>query len=304
MVEFYVVAKCPMQGVYRNAKLVKKLSASYKDAEVQRFQSPEEIPQAQKFCEEKGVLVKKTIWRGLQNAVTPCEDPADTASVTIEPAGNKAVETVAMSPTKDDNKPAEKTVVNESREVNKPSALPVVRKNTMPAKQHQYPPMQLPQWASAVIFTDGSVCPREDGKEQTAGGYAALMVFRFMANTEIMVSGHKKNPKDSDHMEMMAIYKALKHLKKYKLKGKGKVALYSDCKNIVEAYNTKLSGWQDCGWKLRNGKHVKHWKLWRKIWKVSRKVPLQVLWVKGHANNRWNNRCDMTAKAEAKLRVG
>ena len=34
------------------------------------------------------------------------------------------------------------------------------------------------------------------------------------------------------------------------------------------------------------------------------KLPLQVQWVKGHARNAWNIRCDKTAKAEAKLRVG
>ena len=34
------------------------------------------------------------------------------------------------------------------------------------------------------------------------------------------------------------------------------------------------------------------------------KCPIEGLYKKGHAKNRWNNRCDMTAKAEAKLRVG
>ncbi len=286
MVEFYVVAKCPMEGLYKNERLARQASGPYRDAVVTRFEAPEGIPVAQKYCEENHITVNPSLWQSLRDRAKNEEVARSLAAAEQEKVPEESSDSVV----------AGETVVEK-----KDTALPVVRKNTVPAKQHHNPAMQLPQWASAVIFTDGSVCPKGD---ETAGGYAALMVFRFMANTEIMVSGHKKHPKDSEHMELMAIYKALKHLKKYKLKGKGKVALYSDCRNIVEAYQTKLAGWQECGWKLRNGKHVRHWKLWRKIWKASRKVPLQVYWVKGHANNRWNIRCDMTAKAEAKLRVG
>lgn len=291
MVEFFVVAKCPMEGLYKNAKLARQVSGPYKDAVVTKFQAPEGIAAAQKYCEENHITVHQNLWQALLDRVKA--DQASKESVAAPAEQEKAKE-----------EPVEAVVVSETVDEKKASALPVIRKSTVPVKQHHNSAMQLPQWASAVIFTDGSVCPKDDDKDRTAGGYAALMIFRFMANTEIMVSGHKKNPKGPEYMEMMAIYKALKHLKKYKLKGKGKVALYCDSLTVVESYNTKLAGWQECGWKLRNGKHVKHWKLWRKIWKASRTVPLQVNWVKGHANNKWNIRCDMTAKAEAKLRVG
>ena len=34
MIEFYIVSKCPMEGLYKNEKLARQVSASYKDAVV------------------------------------------------------------------------------------------------------------------------------------------------------------------------------------------------------------------------------------------------------------------------------
>ena len=250
---------------------------------IKRFEAPEEIPAAQKYCAENLITVHQNLWQ----------------SITDRARAQEAAERAAMDPAAE-----EAAVVSGVVEEKKPSNLPVIRKNTVPAKPYHNPQMQLPQWASTVIFTDGSVMPMPDGddKERMVGGYAALLVFRSMNETEVMISGHKEYPREPAYMEMVAIYKALKRLKKYRTDGK--IALFSDCMEVVNAFNSKLTGWHECGYKLKNGGRVKYWKLWKKIWKVSHKLPLRVQWIKGHAKNRWNNRCDMTAKAEAKLWVG
>jgi len=40
-----------------------------------------------------------------------------------------------------------------------------------------------------------------------------------------------------------------------------------------------------------------------KIWKNSKNIDLRVCWVKGHAESKFNKRCDEIARAEAKLRA-
>ena len=72
---------------------------------------------------------------------------------------------------------------------------------------------------------------------------------------------------------------------------------------MVDNFNTKLAGWKDCGWKKENGKYIRYWKLWKKIWKNSKKMDLRVCWVKGHAESKLNIRCDEIARTEARLRA-
>lgn len=122
----------------------------------------------------------------------------------------------------------------------------MVRKNTVPAKQHHAPQMQLPQGASTVIFTDGSVLPMPDGddKERMVGGYAALLVFRSMNETEVMISGYKEYPRESAYMEMVAVYKALKRLKKYRTDGK--ITIVTDNHDFANRYVLKCRSVRIC----------------------------------------------------------
>ena len=41
MVEFFIVSKCPMEGLYKNEKLARQVSASYQEAVIKRFEAPE-----------------------------------------------------------------------------------------------------------------------------------------------------------------------------------------------------------------------------------------------------------------------
>ena len=159
----------------------------------------------------------------------------------------------------------------------------------------------LPENAVAVIYTDGSLVSTKRYTEETvdSGGYAAILILRNMGDVEIMLSGHKARPSSAEYMELMAINKALKRLKKYRFRGK--VVLYSDALPVVNDFNTKLAGWKDCGWKKESGKYIRNWKLWKKIWKKSKKIDLRICWVKGHAESVYNNRCDVVARAEARL---
>ena len=146
MVEFFIVSKCPMEGLYKNEKLARQVSASYQEAVIKRFEA--------KYCAENLITVHQNLWQ----------------SITDRARAQEAAERAAMDPAAE-----EAAVVSGVVEEKKPSNLPVIRKNTVPAKPYHNPQMQLPQWASTVIFTDGSVMPMPDGddKERMVGGYAA-----------------------------------------------------------------------------------------------------------------------------------
>ena len=65
MVEFFIVSKCPMEGLYKNEKLARQVSASYQEAVIKRFEAPEEIPAAQKYCAENLITVHQNLWQSI-----------------------------------------------------------------------------------------------------------------------------------------------------------------------------------------------------------------------------------------------
>ncbi len=160
----------------------------------------------------------------------------------------------------------------------------------------------LPLDADVVIFTDGSYMEYETkvNEKVISGGYAAILILRNLCDAEISISGHMADAADPGYMELTAINKALKHLLKYNVTGK--VILYTDAQSVANDYNQKAAGWAECGWVKPDGDHIKHWKVWRKIWKKTKQFPaFQMHWIKGHSKNKYNNRCHLTAYAEALL---
>ncbi len=263
MLEFYIISNCPAKGLYRNSKKAKREYQKYPEAKLQKFCAPADITAAKAYCADNDIGVKKEDWEELLTA------------------GRMSL--LAQKGSLDAPQPAQNK--QEEKERNNQAKSP-----------------GLPPDAEVVIYTDGSYIEAEvqKGKTIKSGGYAAIIIMRRLNDSEIVISGATKKAADSCYMELLAIAKALSRLKKYKIGGK--VALFSDAQTVVLDYNKKLAGWQECGWKKANGNYIKHWRLWRKIWKKSLGIALQVHWIKGHAN-KYNNRCDSTAYAEALLQI-
>ena len=78
------------------------------------------------------------------------------------------------------------------------------------------------------------------------------------------------------------------------------VTLYSDSKYLVDSLT---KGWV-YSWEKNNfvkkGKAVPNTDLWRSILMLVRKHEVEFVWVKGHAENPYNNRCDELAVTEWK----
>ena len=76
------------------------------------------------------------------------------------------------------------------------------------------------------------------------------------------------------------------------------VELYSDSQYIVNALqNGWLRDWKRRGWRRRDGE-LKNPELWQELDTLLSVHTVTAHWVKGHADDEYNNRCDALAVAE------
>jgi ribonuclease HI len=134
-----------------------------------------------------------------------------------------------------------------------------------------------------TIYTDGS-----SRGNPGPGGYGALL----MSNGKLkeLSVGYRKTT--NNRMELMGVIAALSALKKEGLN----ITLYTDSQYIVKAIK---EGWLN-KWLATNfsgGKKNKD--LWVKFYDLYKRHHIKFVWVKGHADNEYNNRCDVLATTAA-----
>jgi ribonuclease HI len=129
------------------------------------------------------------------------------------------------------------------------------------------------------IYTDGS-----SRGNPGPGGYGVVL----------MAGHHRKELSKgfrlttNNRMELMAVIAGLQALKKNSIP----VTVYSDSQYIVNATNKGwLRNWIKTDFK--GGKKNKD--LWTQYYKLSQLFNIKFVWVKGHADNPYNNRCDELA---------
>lgn len=132
------------------------------------------------------------------------------------------------------------------------------------------------------IYTDGA-----SRGNPGPGGYGVVM----LAGTLRKEISEGFRLTTNNRMELLSVIVALEALKK---EGTA-VTVYSDSKYVVDAVELKwVFGWEK---KYFNGK--KNEDLWKRFLRVYRKHQVKFVWVKGHASNKENNRCDELAVAAA-----
>ncbi len=132
------------------------------------------------------------------------------------------------------------------------------------------------------IYTDGA-CSGNPGK----GGAGAVLIYKEFKKE--MSRGFKLTT--NNRMEIYAVIMALKALKE-----PCEIMLYSDSKYVVDAVN---KGWV-YNWKAKNWMRTAKEKalnvdLWEELLKLLEYHSVKFNWVKGHASNFYNNRCDELA---------
>lgn len=136
-----------------------------------------------------------------------------------------------------------------------------------------------------TIYTDGA-CSCNPGP----GGWGAVL---FYKNTMKEISGFAANT-TNNQMELTAAIKALELLKE-----SCDVDLYSDSAYLVNAFAQDwITKWQINGFKNAKKKPVENAELWQQIINYSNKHKINWIKVKGHADNKYNNRCDELATGE------
>ena len=135
-----------------------------------------------------------------------------------------------------------------------------------------------------TIYTDGA-CSGNPGP----GGWGAILEWN---GTEKELSGGEAQT-TNNRMELLAAISALELLKE-----PCEVALYTDSQYLCNAINKGwLKGWKVKGWKRKEGE-LKNPDLWQRLDALLATHAVTFFWVKGHADNVFNNRCDALAVAE------
>lgn len=134
-----------------------------------------------------------------------------------------------------------------------------------------------------IVYTDGS-----SRGNPGPGGYGAILKW---GDTEKEISkGYLRTT--NNRMELMAVIAALESLKKTNLD----IIIYSDSQYIVKAVEQGwLKNWLATDFK--GGKKNKD--LWLRYNELASQHRIKFNWVRGHAENPYNNRCDRLATTAA-----
>ena len=135
------------------------------------------------------------------------------------------------------------------------------------------------------IYTDGSAKGNPG-----PGGYG--IVLKYKDQVKEMSQGYRLTT--NNRMELLALIVALESLKTNKIP----VDVYSDSKYVIDAID---KGWV-FGWKAKGFKGKKNEDLWRRFLPLYDKHKIKMVWVKGHAGLKENERCDVLSVIAANSR--
>ena len=138
---------------------------------------------------------------------------------------------------------------------------------------------------TVTIYADGA-CSGNPGP----GGWGAILEYR---GREKELSGAEAST-TNNRMELTAVISALEQLKE-----PCRVELYSDSKYVVDAITLGWAkGWRARGWRRADKKPALNQDLWEILLPLTETHTVRCHWVKGHAENEFNNRCDALAVQE------
>ena len=140
---------------------------------------------------------------------------------------------------------------------------------------------------TVTLYTDGA-CSGNPGP----GGWGAILEYQ---GAEKELSGGESST-TNNRMELTAVIAGLSALKEPCI-----VELYSDSKYVIDGLSLGWAeGWRKKGWKKADKKPALNPDLWEKLLELVAVHQMRYHWVKGHADNPKNNRCDELAVAESK----
>lgn len=142
-----------------------------------------------------------------------------------------------------------------------------------------------------TIYTDGA-CSGNPGP----GGYGVVLQ---SGKYEKEISGGEPST-TNNRMELMAVIVGLKALNR-----PCKVTLYSDSQYVVNMVKLGwMEKWKRNGWMRNKSDPAKNVDLLKQLDELLHIHQVEMIWVKGHAENQYNNRCDELAVSFYKKNYG
>lgn len=139
---------------------------------------------------------------------------------------------------------------------------------------------------TVTVYTDGA-CSGNPGP----GGWGAILEWN---GVEKELSGGEAQT-TNNRMELTAVIVALETLREACT-----VELYTDSKYVFDAVDKRwVYGWRTRGWVKADKKPALNVDLWQRLLPQLERHNVRWHWVKGHAENEKNNRCDRLAVAES-----
>jgi ribonuclease HI len=135
-----------------------------------------------------------------------------------------------------------------------------------------------------TVYTDGA-----SRGNPGPGGYG--IVLQYGQHRKELSNGYKLTT--NNRMELLAVIVALEALKVPNCR----VTIYTDSKYVADSVE---KGWVH-SWVKKRFKGKKNVDLWMRFLEIYKKHQVRFIWVKGHANNPGNERCDKLA-VEASLK--
>ena len=143
------------------------------------------------------------------------------------------------------------------------------------------------------IYTDGSARGNPDGP----GGYGVVIHYvdkNGQLHEKTLSAGYKKTT--NNRMELTGVITALEALKEPCV-----VELWSDSKYVIDGLDKGWAkGWRARGWIKSDKKPALNPDLWGRLLDLCDYHTVHLHWVKGHAENQYNNRCDELAVLESR----
>ena len=137
------------------------------------------------------------------------------------------------------------------------------------------------------IYTDGA-CSGNPGP----GGWGTILT---LGSREKELSGGEAET-TNNRMELIGAIEGLSALKR-----PCRVELYSDSQYLVRAMNEGWARrWRENGWMRNKKEPALNADLWDRILNLCETHEVVFIWVKGHADNTYNNRCDALAVQKRK----
>lgn len=143
--------------------------------------------------------------------------------------------------------------------------------------------------ADYLLYTDGSCLMNPDGP----GGWAVVWLDQKTGEEKELSGGAPSTT--NNRMELMAALQGLSAVPEG-----ASVMLCTDSQYLKNGFvKGWLKNWKRNGWKTAKGTPVLNQDLWQELDAAFALRHVEFRWVKGHAGNKANERCDKLARSEA-----